>query len=1034
MASAYSTLHNYQQDLYTPNLELINTALQAKQGKLNANRMKLQTMYDQFSFLDVAKEEDQEYLEGRLQAVKQTMDKYASLDLSSNNLTNQLQANMSSVVDDNVRNAVISTKVYQTEQAAWSKLKEDDPEKYSQVNHAYAGQISNEWLNDGETGTKYRGGGGVIEYTDVQGKMAAEIPKIAKALKSEWVEIASGGGYFRDVVTKERVNRGKLEQAMDGILNEQDRRQLQINAWGQYDGMSDQQLEQNYTAHFAPRIASIESEISSLEGVIASTGDPVLKGQRQELLGFYQDQLESYEANSYQNVAKNYGREAAYSSLYDNQFRGGYLDTYSYMDRVTKIAVYDNDVKSRNYELKLEGLQLKRENQAFNQQLKLEELQLDKNKANGVSGSGTNPGTAPGQDDYVAPLQGQNAVMEYEESLSKIEIHNNNNRKIVKATKDLFGVTSMSQTRELANIFKEGFAGKEFIEFNGKKINVQENLGTLLAYQNNILTQSPVEKEAYEQFSQTINRSLATLMSITHGDSPDWDATTSTPRFNFKFVLDKETGIMKKVEVVGGDINHYADLLGKDNLSSEDKYTLGVYHRMHLLMDPEVDDAQKDVLYQDLLTNQFDKLGNDDYDSFPQDIHAYNRVASRADGSNMRNVGYANESTVDFMSEDGFFERHSSVAKVKGSYPGKRGISSYSGYEGIMTDIVATYKIYSNTTGASKEKARQKIQSLENILDRDTKMLANRTDGTYSDFFISDITADDAEYYNEEGEEVSLKSPSDIMNEGLVLYSNTLETEYKAQDLEPSLYPQIFNTETSGYSDLSSLVGLPAGSKVPITLERVWDPETKQPTGEVKWKYATGRGDNVVVSYSEQDGENRLTVDQLRDNGIINFDEGSRVAYDASWGENASSINLGNNIYDESIKKTNVSKYGPTLGLSVENTVPLLDDARKFGGEPLAQDIKAKRQAFKDGEYSFKMESIGGIWQYSIYGNDGTKLYSEPTEQNGVTTYSEPEVQGIFQESEYLINNIMYNYLQSQVLDAREDYILDYQQEQEQKL
>ena len=59
-----------------------------------------------------------------------------------------------------------------------------------------------------------------------------EIPEIAKNIKAEWVELAGGGGYFRNVVTKERVSRGELESAMDGLLNEQDRRQLHINALG----------------------------------------------------------------------------------------------------------------------------------------------------------------------------------------------------------------------------------------------------------------------------------------------------------------------------------------------------------------------------------------------------------------------------------------------------------------------------------------------------------------------------------------------------------------------------------------------------------------------------------------------------------------------------------------------------------------------------------------------------------------------------------------------------------------------------------
>ena len=84
---------------------------------------------------------------------------------------------MSDVVDDNVKNAVISTRIYKSEQASWGKLKETSPEKYSQTNHAYAQQGADAWLSDGSTGSKYQGGGGVIEYVDVQGKLAKRNPR-----------------------------------------------------------------------------------------------------------------------------------------------------------------------------------------------------------------------------------------------------------------------------------------------------------------------------------------------------------------------------------------------------------------------------------------------------------------------------------------------------------------------------------------------------------------------------------------------------------------------------------------------------------------------------------------------------------------------------------------------------------------------------------------------------------------------------------------------------------------------------------------
>ena len=1008
MASAYSILHNYDQELYSPNLNLIGTALQYKQGTYNANKAKLQTLWDKFSFLDVAKEQDQEYLEGRLQAVHEVMDKYTMLDLSSNNLTSQLVSNMSQVVDDNVMNAVYSTRVYKGEQAAWSQLKQNKPEKYSEVNHAYASRASQAWLNDGQTGSKYNGGGGVIEYVDVQGKLASKIPEIAKNIKAEWVELASGGGYFRDQVSKERVSRDKLSAAMDGILNQQDRRQMSINAWGMFDNMSDQQLEAAYTNHFAPKIQNIQNQITSLERTVNSTKDPEMKAYRNNLLDFYKAQLESYEANSFSNMINTYGREATYNTLYDNQFRGNYLDTYSYSDRITKIATYDNDVKQRNYEFKLSELQFRKDNAAFNQAVKLREV------------------------GYTAPLQGTEAVIGLPEStMSKIQAYQDKQQSITDNVKNLFDIQDDRQLRQLSEVFAKGFAGKEYVEFNGQRIKVLDNLDLLLEYQNNILNQSPIEKEALANFNKAVSTSLGTLRELTLGDNPDWVAGDSVPKFNFAFKFDKETGIMQKISVPK-DSNPYAYLLGKEDLTEDEKYTLDIYHRMHLLMDPEIGDSEKALIFKDLQTDKFSKLSNEDYNSFPYDVHAYNRMSTRRGTPSAGGATLAIGTEVfQEMQKEGLIDKYSDL--IKADYLiGSVRITTYGGYKDILTDLGNTYKAYMDAFDEGKKKYRDKINSLTEILDSDKAMMTtNKNHPVYApDYYISDITAADAEYYNKDGKEVSLKAPSKIIKEGVTLYANTLENAYKTMDKEPSLYPQIFNTSTSGYSNLATLVGLPANSKVPITLQRVWDKDKKTPTGEVMWHYKTGTGENIKTFTSEEGEGLRLTVDQLRSNGIINFGASAQVKYDASWGNNAPKLDLGNNQYDDRIKKNNVLMYGGPLAMSLEEVKPLFDDAYKFGGPALVEEFNNYRKAFIAGKYEFKMEAIDGAWQYAMYDSTGNRLYSMYTEDSIVDTYTDQEVKNIFVNSEKIINDVMYNYLFSKMEEKAADYILSHRDTQ----
>src|SRR5690606_25778566 len=148
-------------------------------------------------------------------------------------------------------------------------------------------------------GTKYNGGGGFIEYSDVEGKLSKAMPDVAKQLGYEFKELSDGGGYFRDVITKKRVERGKLEQVMNGLLNEKDRKQLQINAWGKYDGMSDEGLEASYTSFYAPVVSELEGKVQSLTDLVASTTNPSQLAEYQKSLEIHKEQLESYEGSSY---------------------------------------------------------------------------------------------------------------------------------------------------------------------------------------------------------------------------------------------------------------------------------------------------------------------------------------------------------------------------------------------------------------------------------------------------------------------------------------------------------------------------------------------------------------------------------------------------------------------------------------------------------------------------------------------------------------------------------------------------------------
>ena len=226
---AFSGSQNINQyagiNLYTPDFQLISTALTAKQQKLDTNRAKLQSYRDQLGLsLDVAKDADQKYIDDRLSQLTAMTNQYASMDLSNDGLTQSLMSNLGQVIDGNVKNAVTSTKILQSEQAEWADKRKNKPELYAERNYKYAMQKANNWMNDDTVGTAYNGGGGFIEYVDYSAMIQKALPDIQKALEAKGKRVETNGLASNTIM---EVNRQDMADALKGILSGKAQQQME---------------------------------------------------------------------------------------------------------------------------------------------------------------------------------------------------------------------------------------------------------------------------------------------------------------------------------------------------------------------------------------------------------------------------------------------------------------------------------------------------------------------------------------------------------------------------------------------------------------------------------------------------------------------------------------------------------------------------------------------------------------------------------------------------------------------------------------
>jgi hypothetical protein len=589
LANAYSILHNYAQDLYTPDYNLIGSVLQYKQGKLDANRQQLQSVYDQLSVIDVAKGEDREYVERRLNAAKNIANKYAALDLSNSGLTNDLIGKLTETIDDNVKNAVVGTKIYRSEQAAWKKLKEDHPDKYADQNYAYAMQEANKWLNDGTAGTKYNGGGGTIEYRDLSKRILDNVGELSKALKAEYVAYGPEQGYFRSLETHEAVSRDRMEQALNWVFDEKDKQQMGINAWAQYDKMDDAQLKELHDGYYGAKIDNASRMISDIDKAIKTAKTDEQRARYENTKAMWTKHKESLQNNTFDVLSSTYGKETAYRSLYSDQLKGQILDTYTY-DNVTDIKV--DEIRKANLEFQLKKDKFdeeKRKNREM-ADLKRKELGLDDEAIQVIGDTEVTPPDS--KDNYLATMDGlENQAFNDFHKLISDEFSKSN---IEFTEEDMF---DYDFNTELANLTSKKYVE---IEKDGKKIKIDKDkyLSVINNFKHKILETTPAKQLSFTG----VNNMLDDVTNALHrGYTVGGDMSLKRiPNFNFRLDKDKE-GNWKLVDTKG--YNWYADMITKGGAESEwGKETLKLYEALHMLQDPTID-APEQALLKDYINN-----------------------------------------------------------------------------------------------------------------------------------------------------------------------------------------------------------------------------------------------------------------------------------------------------------------------------------------------------------------------------------------------------------------------------------------------
>jgi len=283
---------------------------------------------------------DKQYIAERLEKAEELVNKYTHMDLSSEGLTQSLMRTMGTVVDDNVKNAVMSTRMFRAEQQEWNQAKEENLGLYADQNYWYAMQNASQWLNDGQVGTKYKGGGGFIPYDDVAKRLMDEMPDQIKAIKDEWVELQSpsGGRMYYDKVTMEAVPAEEVQAVVDTIVGQKGRNQLRIDALYQFNYMGEDQAYSQVEGVRSSKVNNLQRQLSSLQ-------DMNKNGEYDKAIQLKKSKLERLKNTPVSSLSRDQ-LESEYANMYIQNFEEGIVNAYAKGPTVVDREIDKNHLRS----------------------------------------------------------------------------------------------------------------------------------------------------------------------------------------------------------------------------------------------------------------------------------------------------------------------------------------------------------------------------------------------------------------------------------------------------------------------------------------------------------------------------------------------------------------------------------------------------------------------------------------------------------------------------------------------------------------
>lgn len=282
MATPYSDPNLYFRlaPVQSVNWDLAFKALEYKQGQYDTNKLRVDTMLQNYLSTDIIKPEAKQRFVDNIQNLVNEINATGRTDFSDKNITNRVMAHIGQALDAPTVSAIAASKQYRQQEAFLQELQTKKHDLYSSINHRDMyerkgpdGRSFNDWLYDGDATSTYSGTLQYTPYVNLDKKIDDVVMKLMKQNGDEEIEIPDPTDPTGVRTLKYKVNglsENQLRQIVEySLTSPEDQAQLEINARASYNWFKNPEdrirVQEDLTNFITPKLTNINASLKETE-------------------------------------------------------------------------------------------------------------------------------------------------------------------------------------------------------------------------------------------------------------------------------------------------------------------------------------------------------------------------------------------------------------------------------------------------------------------------------------------------------------------------------------------------------------------------------------------------------------------------------------------------------------------------------------------------------------------------------------------------------------------------------------------------